>query len=531
MALLLVSGLAVLGTDTGSCAAPEKTARKLGSLAPLPMLSASMNISSEEVQHPELSLGTNYLASKITGWRGEIQGVPGDADRYHELGSLLKLLHRGSEATVAFSNAATLYRSRAESRPEDGPLQARCADVLQEINRVDEAEHLLREAIRRMPRDWSCQVEMGQLLLGRSWRAAVGTNVPTWTAPPAGRKLTPADREVAEKNRVEARRYFERAVELAPDEPRPYLCRVLHRTTEPVFRKAMDQPRGLSPDRPHDFARSMGSDENCADMARVARLSRTNHAAIAYWAWCEALPAMMKAEGGKPLSFLSSQRRQNFFEALRMLEALAKSASKVWAAAAFEMVGVLKAAVEQDAPAAIAAFRRAVASDSSRDRAWDCIAGLTVQSGQPADLVDVGQEYRRHSDTPRAHIVLAKAYDKAGQSDQALAEALAAVKLDPRDATAQLATAALLLRRAGAKDAGQPWKQSLASATRLLDGMEESELRQSLRVNYLLNQAIALGVDGDPAAARKLLRRALESSGGDDRVQEKADEIGLTLSR
>ena len=539
MALTLIFVLAILGADSGRCAAPEKTIRKLASLAPLPQLSASMALGSEQIAWPDLIFSTNEMVSRAERLRKELDGTPADGERHYEIARLLKLAQRGPAAVVAFSNAASIYRPRAEARPADGALQARFADMLGEIGQAEEAEHLMRAALKRIPNDWHGHAELGALLGGRALRLVLGTNAATrarGTATMAGVpdvafKPRAADVEEALRSHAEAVQCFNRAVELAPKEPGAWLARALHRIFAGMFQQAIDRARDQPRARPLNTFDFMSSDAICADWEQVARLSPTNHAAIGYWGWSEALPALMQAGDDKPIDSLTGRRRRHLLESMRMLEQLTDRAPARSSAAAWETIGMLRAAVFQDAPGAVAAFRRATEIDPARRNAWECLAGLTASEDRPSELITVCEGQLKHHDTARSRIMLAKAFDKAGQREKALAQARLAVQKEPGDLAAQLSAAALHLRRAAEPGYGHPWNDHLYAASRLVDELPEVERGSALVVNWLVLGAVAFGVDGDPAAARRALRKAMTFDAADHDCRERMKEIETALGR
>jgi tetratricopeptide (TPR) repeat protein len=523
---------------------PVRSPEKLRSLTLLPPMNASLLIKSEELLHPELALRTNELAQMIVSLQQQMQQAPSDAERYALLGTYHEALKQETESAAAFSNAVSLFRVRAEVRPQDGPLQASFARALDEIGADAEAERVLRAAIRAVPEDWSCWAGLGQGLANKAQFVLFGgTNNLTADTPPTkllselSRRMQtpPTAAEVEEANGylAEADKCFDRAVALGQKDFQAHLARALHRSWNTMFRQTfLRQFRGQQTG-PEEMIASLTSPEACADWANAARLASTNYLIIANWGWVEALPAIlssgMNREATTPLNALPESRRRNVLEAMRRLEEFNENRAPRTAAGALEALGILRFMVSAETARAKTDFRRAVTLDPLRPQAWEGLLCLAIVDDNPDELVAVCEERLKHMDTVRNKIAAAKARIHAKQEDKALSHARAAVKQEPASALARVCLGALLLRQPLDEKTEPEVVEQFNQTLEALKAMDDDEEQQVLGIVGGVNMAIYCALNGDVERARNLLASLARKKATTDDIKKRIKEIQTVL--
>ncbi len=521
-------------------AASAQSNQRLRSLSPLPSLKMSLEITTRELTHPEVRLATNELGRQISALKKELNQTPGDAERYRQLGRYEEAVGRYDEAKESFAKAVPLFRLRAEASLRDAGVQVQFAEALQGIGEVEEAEHVLRAAARAVPDDWTCWTSLGDSLSQKGLVSLYGgTNSPQQDQSLASRisqmmrrRPTPNQVKQAQESKAEAEKCFDRAVALAPKEPKVYLARAMHHTSYAGL-KRLAQIRSLDMPEPMEIVEIWSSPQVCADFAMVVRLDPTNYAAVATWGWIEAAPAWINhsPNGERSIDSLTGDRRKNVLESMRLLESLGNHANAATAAGALEALGILRVTVTDDWDGAKAAFRRAVALDPSRAQAWDVLVGLVSQSNDPQELLSVCEQRVKFADTARNRVALAKACDRAGLADKAIDQARQAVRLAPKDPVAHLCAGALLLRRFPDEKTAAEMKEHLSTAHLLLAEMDDNDARDALVINHGLNMAVLMALEGDAEKARESLHKLAGMEGADDETKDRIKEIETAIGK
>jgi tetratricopeptide (TPR) repeat protein len=534
-------------------AASAQNNQRLRSLSPLPSLKMSLEITTRELTHPEVRLGMNELGRQISALKKEPNQTPGDAGRYLQIGRYQEAVGRHDEAEESFAKAVPLFRLRAEARPQDAAIQVQFAEALQGAGKVEAAEHVLRAATRAVPDDWTCWTRLGEALDKKAFvslsRGANNALLDQSFGSPISQMIlprpTPNQVKEAEECQAEAEKCFDRGVALGPKEVNPYLARALHRSVCAGLKRLLAQVRGHENPESSEIAELMFSREACDDLAKVARLSPTNYAAIAYWGWLEAAPALirLKPNSGKAIDSLTGDRRKNVLESMRLLESLGNQANGAAAAGALVPLGILRVMVTDDLDGAKAAFRRAVALDPSRTQAWDGLVRAVAQSDDPQDLLSVCEERVKFADTARNRVALAKACDRAGLPDQAIDQARQAVRLAPKDPVAHLCAGALLLRRFPDENTAAEMKEHLFTAHQLLgerlrEETDNDDEFYALVINHGLNMAVLMALEGNEEIARQALHKlaGMEAKlagmeAANDEVKDRIKEIETAIGK
>lgn len=529
----------LLSVLTGLSAAPEQGAARLRSLAPMPKVSLTLQITSAEAEHPERMLGKSELERRVKALQPELRekGVPGS--RWLELGQYLSCLNKSNEVKAAYEQAMKLLETQAKRSPRDARIQTDFAEALWRMGRAGEAERVLRTAAKVTPDSWLVQIKLSefcraQALIGIIYRTNQLENGPnpSLSAVVDLLKAKPASSDQWERYQTlqrEGEQFLERARKLAPDEPEVLLRQAVDGTTQSTFAWALASVREGKDMNQRQFMSSMSADAVCAHWAALARRCPTNFAAAAYWGWLEAMPAILQAEGDKPLDSLPSQRRRHVLEAMRLLETITEQGNPAMAAGAFETLSILRFMVTMEPAAAAAEMKRAVELDPSREQAWDGLTAFAIAREDWPEVLKLCEGRLKHHDTVRSRVLLAKAYEKNGQPDKGLAAAEKAYALDKTSVHAQLAYAALLIRTSKDSAAVKRAARILAGTFDQIQKMAADSESAGLGKIYLFNVAILYALDGQKEEARKVLKQLEQILAGDEEGKEKANEIAQAV--
>jgi tetratricopeptide (TPR) repeat protein len=535
--LLLWSALTCIG------AAPEQSAARLRSLAQMPKVTINLQITSFEAEHPERMLGRQELERRIASLKAELKAKEADGARWLELGRYLSAMEQNDEAKLAYGKAAKQLRAPAEANPRNVRLQTELADALWQSGGREEAERLFRAVAKEVPDSWLAWTRLAEFCQAGAIRGIVASVQDTNASPghtislfnvASQLKLKPAAPEKWEdwkRLNTESQQCLERAAKLAPDEPEVLLRQALAQNLADAFLGGLLEGRASQATDRRTLIANIGSEAVCSAWGKLARRCPTNFAFAAYWGWVEASPGLYHYEGGKALDTLTEERRKNVLEALRMLEKIAGQGERLAAAGACESLSILRYMVTMEPERATADMRRAVELDPSREQAWDglCVYAITTQNW--LELVRVCEERVKKRDTARNRVLLAKAYEKAGQLSKGLDSAERALALDNKNVPAQLAVAALLARVPGEETKFERAIQILQGTGRQLHEVERTEEARTWTKTYFMNAAIFYALDGQKEEARKFLKSWDEVFGDDPEGREQVNEIALAVGK
>lgn len=516
-------------------AAPERSSKKLRSLAVLPVVSMSLSI--DLVEAFGVKLSKSELEQQIALVRKALESSRTDAELYLQLGGYLEDAEKSDEARAAFEKAGELIRPRAEARPKDGLIQSQFAKALAGAGKDIEAEATIRRAIDKAPDDWRCWATLGRFLDGRSWNLLFGStnDIPfdqqidglKWSLP--ARELSAERLDDIRKYRAEAEKCFSRTALLATNSFEASLDRARHRFQTWIARRFEAQMTVKNTADKIGFVEIFSDPELCVAWAEAARLTSTNYGVVGNWAWMEAVPGMAKANGSNALDQLSESHRKNVLEALTILEKLSEHPNPRIAAGAFEMIGVLRWMVTSEHASARTAFRRAVAFDRSRTQAWDGLVAVAVQDGNFEELGRICEERLKCEDSPRNRVIYAKTLDHGELAQKAQEQARKAVALAPNDLLARICAGALLLKHSATSDDDKEMRGHFAKAWELLEPIVQAGNDEPLAVPYFLNTAIVLALDGRTDEAREVLQKLGKKEIEDEKYKERLREIEMAI--
>jgi len=528
--------LASLGPDLVRAAAPESSADRLKKLLKLPSVSLEAGFSLNSEDGLSLAPSKAEDPKEISVIQKQLKGDSSDAERYCRLGELHRRNNDVKRAEECYKRSAELFRRQVATRPDDPEVLARFGRALWAAGQDDEAESMLRRAVQIDPRCAVCWQDLGHYFESAAKRALVNSgesgakrlNAEALLAGVA--KTKPRGSQVAESRKfaAEATACFDKAIEVSTNSSDAYLQRALHKSFDGYLQNVFTLIRGDITD-PGEVMRGMFDVACLPDFQKAAELSTKDFRTLSMAAFFEAFACgaqSLKRLHGAPCSWeqLPDRSQQSIRLIMTRLDNLGQDPDSHIAAGALETLAILQGYVVGDRVGAEKSARRAVALDPGREQSWDMLIGFLLKPESFEELRAACEARVQQKETARNRILLAKAHERLNQLDRAEANVLLALKLDPNDFTANLAQAALLMKRRS--DSG-----GLGGAARYL-GKAEQILKKENKENDLryvqlrLTSSIYYALRGDTDKARELLNDVLES----DKNNQEAREILSALS-
>jgi tetratricopeptide (TPR) repeat protein len=526
--------LVLVATIASRVAAQQVDKEKLRKLARFPSMSFEFRLNF--VAHSEFAAAEQKpKTEEIAALQKEMKGDASDAERYQRLGELYLRLEDSVRAQESFVKAADLYRRQVESKPNDGRLLTQFGNALWFAGKGEEAETALRQAVKVAPQERQGWESLGQVLQSKATLLLVsrseGFNF-TFGFPSEdyGKLLAqslkdkPSPEQIAQAQKLidESSDCYDKAVAAAPQDPLAYMNRGAFRTTRGIVQSMIRALRGERVN-PSDV---IYPPDAVADLREAARLSPDDWRALTMAVNAEMFSSVLRYQKDPPESgleeMLSAQSKQFLREATTNLEKLLQTNNSRDAAGAAEVLGILQFALWREPSRAEASFRRAIALDPSRDQTWELLGGLMMEAKRTEELLSLCQQRLKHKDTARNRILLAKVYAETDQLDKAEEQVQAALKLEPNDFTANLALAALLIRRSSDASTLLQAGERLAKAGQVL---KESPPHKQW-IDSTLTRGIYLALNGDVEAAEKQLKQVLEHDEDNEDAKEALQTIG-----
>lgn len=520
---MVITALILTAVTNSAGVSQQVDRQELRKILKLPRVQIDYGIEFSATRGFVFSHGPSETQAEVEALRKAMKGTSADAERHSRLGPLYAELGDRDQEKEAFTRAVELYRQRAKSRPRDDRILAQLGQALSETGQNDEAEAVLRRAVERSPREAKAWLALGRFLEGQTLRAflAEKTDEGLTFGPFLARILSkrPTSVQLARAKGLldEARRSFDTAVAAAPKDPEAYGQRGLFRTWGGLLMRLIPLLQGSEadlvaalkdgPDRL--FAEAM-SPAALQDFRQVARLRPGDYQAITAAALFEVMSFLShngrSVEGPKHglQAAFPAEIQQSLRGAASRLEKLAQGRGRQ-APPAAEALGALQYSFMDEPAAAEKSLRRAVALDSTRDRSWDLLAALMLDTERYPDLATLCEERLRHKDSARGRILLAKAYEKLDDWDRVEEQVRASLKLEPEDFRANLALVVVLLKRG---DDASLRRQAELRLLKARDSLPQAPTRGQVS-DYTLTLGIYLALDGDREGTLRELERVL----------------------
>lgn len=512
-------------------ATPELGKSKLRRLVKLP----SMIFPSDWTFDPErgFRVGSHGgdIEAQIIQLRKELENDASDADRYRSLGALYGEINEPARAQSARWRAIQLLRKRSELQPDNAAVLADLGLTLEEAGKSEEAESILRRAVQVGPQEWKGWLALGRFLDQESRRdilerARVPVDVKSVSRQlPGATQLAPDRLALAQKRLEESVACYDSAATNAPNEPEIRVRRALHRTLQSFL---MNEIREASGEHKTETEILSGyfSPETIEDLRVASDLRPKDYHLMANLALFEiyGINARSGKRGLGPDSSwtaLPDNSQESLRTIITRLENLAQDPDTRVAAGALEILGILQGPVLHESNNALKSLQRSLALDPTREQAWELASGTLARSANYEGLLTLCEERIRTEDNPRAHLLLAKAYEKLKRWEDAEAEVLIVVQKGPNDFLGNLSLAALLLHRAQDPDTLAEAAGWLQRCDKIFNSLTAQQKSRQLVIDFTLIRAIFMALEDQVETARQWVTNVIEN----DKENELAKEI------
>jgi tetratricopeptide (TPR) repeat protein len=479
-------------------ATPEVGKDALRKLVKLPSITFDSTWAFDAERGFSIGSSEHDLATQISALRKQLKGDPSDAESQLRLGELQSRLTDIYSAGKSFNVAAELFRRRIETQGPDAMLLCGLGRALQGAGRSEEAESVLRKAVGIAPKEWRCRVALGRFL-----DSSAHQNILTGSD---HGKLLPGKVALSRRQLSEADECFDKAASLAPEEGEVYFRRGMHRSLEAMLLNQIDLAQGELR-RDVLASRSQFSAVALADLQHASRLRAKDYALIGNTVLFEIYNVTARQDRMNWNDFswnsLPEKTQHSILNAETRLENLGQDFDSRVAGGALEVLGILQGPILRDSRNCVVTLHRTVVLDPSREQAWDILSSALAQAHRYDELLSICQERVREKESSRAHLLLGKAFEKMHQWDEAEAEILESVRLAPNSFTANLAEAALVLRRGQDADMLMDANSWLARAERLLGELPATQRNQQTIIELTLTRSIYFALTDQLDAARQ----------------------------
>ena len=510
-------------------AAPSGGADRLRELAVFPAINLKLDIGIDfRGDAWAVSDNTNPEVA-ISRLREHLKEHPDDVRELLKLANLLDENNDTNAARACYLKVEQLCRDPAASGLGDGLALTELGEALWKLGKNKAAQSAFRKAVLVSSNDWQCWVRLGNflenepfpLMFPEDLRSQIG---PSPTVPAQeiwDYRPSPDALEKTEAMCKEASRCFDRAAALGPKESEVFFQRAGYMAVSNwqncFFRHYRNDEKIESSQWPLAFF----SSQTIANLKRAAQLSPKNYQYISLAAYFEWFRALIQANwpSNYTVDMLPDKTRQSIHQAMNQLEKLSRDAHKKMAAGALENLGVLNMAFG-NREAATSDFRRAIALDPTREQSWDALLGMMVDSASPDELVKLCKSRLKVNKSARNHLLLAKAFAKERQWEEATEQALTATELDTNDVVAPLMLCALYI-----KQSAKPGNLTLAMrcfyhVMDLYKNLPTYDEKVKRWREMTLDEAIISGLHGQPKDAKDELNSVLEHFPNDETAKE-----------
>ena len=451
-------------------------------------------------------------SAEVTSARSALKVSEDNPREWLRLGTWLPSTGDTNGAAAALRRAVQQFRSRVERNPADDESQSGLADALNLEGHADEAERGLRGVVETQPNAWRSRLALAQLL-DVHWMSATRREGSS-----AERKAAEAEKPMQQE---EAGRLIERAVALAPEEPRVYRARGLHRLSLAQVAAASAEGAEAAD------VTSRGARTAIDDYWKSATLWRTNVLSWGVAAFTELVSCVgPRAADGVEFATLPLESQQRLVGALRALESMVSDEAPARSAVALEMRGMLQFLTGSRA-AAESTLKRAVKLDAGRFQAWEVLLALYIRGEDRAGLLETCEARVQARSNPRNHLLLAKALERSGKYPEALEAAEAGVAKFPESLWLQLAAVCLSLRTSTDAASLEGVPPLLKDITARLDKMPRNAEWGAIIQHFVPTLCLYHALAGNADEARRVLKEWVKSNPEDAWARQILDAVGV----
>lgn len=504
--------------------AAESGQDQLRALVRLPMVTVPFGWSFNPKTGLKLDIERPMARDRISEIEKSLEGTPADAERYLRLGDLYLDVPDYEKARNAYTISVSLFRKRVELEQDNASLLADFGEALFAASNTDEAESVLRKAVKLSPKNAACWDGLGRFL---------ETQAATKFA--LGRKERPSNEQLHDAQRMldEAATCFDKAVSCATNDAAAYVQRAMHKWAQHFYKHAVETLRGQDDDE-HKLERSLAASDALPDLDKAVSLSPRDIHVIGTAAIMEIFSANTKKIDRPRAQMVKFEEmpdptQKSIRTKMALLEKLSQSSETKSAAAAMEMLAFCQGPLLGDLGGCMESLRRAVQLDPKRQGSWQMlIAGLAGQ-GRYAEAAPVCEENIAQKDTPLNRVMYAKILFKLNRLAQSDEQLQAALRLDPNDFAANLAVAGIAVKRGTNLDeliqAEQPLSRAEVAVQNRLE-VDRDGARQAM-IDFCLTKAIYCGLTERVEMAREYAKHVLTL----DSENQEAKDVLAALNR
>lgn len=472
----------------------------------------------------------------------ELSGDDRDGELLLSIAELQGRLGRGAASEQTLQRALGMLERRREAEPQNARVLTHLGQARARANQVEEAMGLLRRAVALDPASPDYRLNLAGFLVRQSIAALLGEKQAS--AGSAGLSLDllgrvlhhrPAANEVEQSSQLmsEALQMLEEAVRLAPERAEVVARRGMARSFAHYSREVLRIADGLKdggnfPEM-NDIMAALFPPDALADFRRAAELDSHDPRRLISASMAELVRNGMGRPGfllgnADGWTSLPESARNRVRSDLDKLMSLAESSDPRIAARAVEYAGLLQFAAMNDLAGAARQLKRAIELNPSSELAWKLLMGALVAQEKFADLLPVAEQRLKLEETARNHLIVAKTLERLERLDSAEAHVLDALRLAPEEVAANLAMAALLLKKSREPDDLVMVPSYLLKAGHALG-------RAPARTPFLDLQflrAFYYALSGKPDMARQILNQVLKADPDNAQAREILAVLGDT---
>jgi tetratricopeptide (TPR) repeat protein len=500
---------------------PEVGRDKLRQLVKLPTITFDAEWTFDPETGFTFGSGDADIAARIKTLSEEVQDQKDDAEGYLRLATLYSQVKDMEHARPAWARAVELYRKRADEQPDDASLLAGLGEALNQAGRPQEAESVLRQAVRLDPKDWKCRLALGRCLDDEARHdisdaaGAMEDDSPA-ASPRSGQpELAPDRVTLAYRHLDEAGSCFDLAVTNAPTEGDALVRRGFHRTLRSYLVNDIREASGEQKTET-EILGDCFPPEALTDLQEASRLNPKDYHLIGNVVLFE-LYSLNSHTGRKGLddgldwNTLPDSAQRSVRAAVTQLEDLGQEPDPKVAAGALEVLGIVEGPVLRETDRRVRNLRRVLALDPSREEVWEMLAGTLARAGRTQELLSLCEDNLKANDSARGHMLLAKAYERLKRWDDAGEEVAAALNLSPNDLTANLSLAALLLKDGSDPENLDQVNGWLSRCDQLLAAAPPQARNRQFLIDFTLTRSIYLALSGDVDSAREWVQTVINN--------------------
>jgi tetratricopeptide (TPR) repeat protein len=495
-------------------------------LASLPSFPAPQFVQYHPLRGFSLAPDSSDGTSETTGFREKLKGNAQDAEAMLKLAQASAKTSNLAAARRQFLVASVYFRQRLKIDPSNGSLWLQFSEALAGSESWDEARHALAQGKANGAETKALSMAEARLAQMIAWKTieprllASEATAAWWDL--SVDELGQDELESVESNLDAAARACDQAVSADSKDAEVYLLRANFHLMETVVRRAIHAMKSGAPVQERFELSALAK----ADFQKAFELhpSPVNQV-LSFFVLGTDLTVFRREVDprsgldrfGATETGLALARRS-----LALLERESEANDPEKASIAAECLGILQRCALRDESGAEASFRKAARLQPERDRPWNLLASVLIETRQYAELVNICQERSEIIENVRSRLALAKACELAGmipESELAVAEAFS---LNSNDFFANLAVANALLRRSDGETYMEQVKTSLSKAAKAAHTAgAEANLRE-----LAITESIYYGMSGNPDKARSVLLGLGEKARELPRVQEILEELG-----